>query len=127
MTASAVSAVSLEPPLLLVCVNLRDPLHEVLSEATSFAVNILASDQAWLSDQFAGKPDRRFENVDYTTAATGVPLLNGTVGSVVCTPWQSYPGGDHTIFVGTVIEGTAFDRRPLVHFHGGYATTEELR
>jgi flavin reductase (DIM6/NTAB) family NADH-FMN oxidoreductase RutF len=122
MTASAVCALSLDPPLLIVCVNLRDPLHDVISHAKSFAVNMLAHDQEALSQQFAGKPEARFDDVICTTDTDGVPLLAGTVASVVCEPKEVHPGGDHTIFVGLVVRGSAAGGRPLLHFQGRYTT-----
>ncbi len=126
MTASAVSAVSLEPPLLLVCVNHNDPLHELMRRAVVFVVNALAKGQENLSRQFSGAPENRFYNVNQREGPDGVPLIDGVVAQIVCEPWQAVPAGDHTIFLGRVTGGTHSDRSPLLHYRGQYATTSDL-
>jgi len=124
MTASAVTAVSLDPPLLLVCVNHEDPLHDMLHDASVFAVNVLARDQANLSDRCAAAPARdRLGGVRYRSGPDGVPLLDGVAAQILCVPWGVYPGGDHTIFVGRVTGGTTSDAMPLLHWQGRYTTT----
>ena len=126
MTASAVAAVSLEPPLILVCVNSKDPLHPVLKNAAAFAVNVLANDQESLSRRFADKAADRFAGVDCSAGPSGVPLLAGALANLVCVPWSTHSGGDHTIFVGQVIQGAAFDGDPLLHFRGNYARLADV-
>jgi len=126
MTASAVTAVSIEPPLLLVCVNHKDPLHELMQRAVVVVVNALANEQETLSRQFSGAPENRFNNVNHHEGAKGVPLIDGVVAQIVCEPWQAVPAGDHTIFLGRVTGGTRFDRSPLLHYRARYATTSDL-
>jgi flavin reductase (DIM6/NTAB) family NADH-FMN oxidoreductase RutF len=126
MTASAVTAVSLEPPLLSVCVNHHDPLHELMRRAVVFVVNALGKDQENLSRRFSGAPENRFNNVSQHEGPKGVPLINGVVAQIVCEPWQAVPAGDHTIFLGRVTGGTSFDRSPLLHYRGQYTTTSDL-
>jgi flavin reductase (DIM6/NTAB) family NADH-FMN oxidoreductase RutF len=125
MTATAVTSVSLDPPLILVCVNTKDPLHSVLSNAAAFAVNVLARDQETISSRFAGRAEERFEGVDSTSGPHGLPLLKGTVSCLVCEPWGSWSAGDHTVFVGLVTVGSAAGGNPLLHFRGEYTTTAD--
>ena len=105
MTASSFSSVSRDPPLISVCVARHLPTHERLERAGKFAVNILSKDQIDDGLRFAGMlkdVTDRFEGIEVHTAATGCPLLGGTLGWVDCTIWAQHDGGDHTIFVGQV-------------------------
>ncbi|HEX9579967.1 MAG TPA: flavin reductase family protein [Gemmatimonadales bacterium] len=122
MTASALAAVSLDPPLLLVCVDRGTDFGAVLAPAATFAVNVLARDQEALSRRFAADGVDRFAGVKWTPGPGGLPLLDGVVAHVLCENWDRRDVGDHTVFFGRVIGGTAFDRPPLVHLRGGYTS-----
>jgi flavin reductase (DIM6/NTAB) family NADH-FMN oxidoreductase RutF len=105
MTASSFSSVSLDPPLVSVCLVKTLWSHELILESGIFGVNILASDQTELGKRFAGmRPDiaDRFEGVDTVTAVTGVPLFDQSLAWLDCKVVNAYEGGDHTIFVGEV-------------------------
>ena len=121
MTASAVTSVSLDPPLLLVCVDRQHDMHPALEAGTRFALNVLAADQEWLSRRFASDLEDRFDGVGYRETKDGIPLLDGTVAAIECTKHATVPGGDHTIFIGLVTGGAVTDRRPLLYYRGGYA------
>ncbi len=125
MTATAVAAVSLEPPLLLLCVNHGDPFHQALCAARTFAINVLARDQEMLSKRFAGDAATRFQDVRYSRGPQDLPLLEGVVAHIICEQWQAIPAGDHTIFIGRVLDGTVFPRLPLLHFQGGYTSLDD--
>lgn len=106
MTASSFSSVSLAPPLVSICVARTLPMHARLEAAGVFAVNILSKDKVDYGRRFGGMLrdlTDRFEGIEVTTAATGAPLLGGTLGWVDCRTWAKYDGGDHTIFVGEVL------------------------
>ncbi|GHG03887.1 oxidoreductase [Deinococcus piscis] len=120
MTASAFVSVSLNPPLILVSVDRRAHMHAtLLAESTEqFAVNILAQDQAHLSNHFAGRPGPE-EAVPWREQA-GFPVLGGTVASLVCRKYQMLDGGDHTLFVGLITSTEYSDRPPLLYFSGKY-------
>jgi flavin reductase (DIM6/NTAB) family NADH-FMN oxidoreductase RutF len=120
MTASALSSVSLDPPLLVVCVDRATDFHRSIEGAPRFAVSVLAADQETLSRRFASETENRFDGVGYTLDQYGLPLLDGAVAHVVCERWDARAAGDHTLFFGLVIGGAAFPRTPLVHFRGGY-------
>ena len=125
MTASAVTSVSLEPPLVLVCVNHAADFHGAMSAATGFALNVLSSEQEHLSRRFAEERSDRFDGVAFHTGPGGLPLLAGVVAHVVCEKEGAHEAGDHTVFIGRVTGGDSFGGRPLVHFQGGYSTTAE--
>ncbi len=107
MTASSFSSVSLDPPLVSVCLAKNIWTHDLISESGIFAVNILAKDQADIGKRFAGmmgdEPHQRFDGLNVVTSATGSPVLGEALGWVDCKVVYAYPGGDHTIFVGEVL------------------------
>ena len=108
MTANSFTAVSLDPPLVLVCVGRDAVMHDALVEAGRFGVSVLASDQEAVARHFA---DRRrplgreqFEVVEWEPGPeTGSPLVTGAATHFECTLWRSYDGGDHTIFLGRLL------------------------
>ena len=124
MTASAVTAVSLEPPLLLVCVDHTADFLAVLHRAPVFAVNILAADQESVSSRFAQKSGDKFTGVGYDLPDDGPPRLDGALAHITCTRFDTIEVGDHTVIVGTVTGGTAREGDPLLHFQGRYHTTK---
>jgi len=124
MTASAVAGLSLEPPLVLVCVDQISDLHPVLGDAPAFGLSILAADQERISRRFAEELPDRFDGVPFTRGVDGLPLLDGALAHITCRKWGQYFGGDHTIFIGQVSGGAFFNRKPLIHFRRGYSTTQ---
>ena len=122
MTASAVAGLSLEPPLVLICVDRSADLHPILCAAQSFALNVLAADQESLSRRFADDHPDRFTGIAHAPGVDGLPLIEGALAHITCRKWGQYFGGDHTIFVGQVSGGRIFDRPPLIHFRRGYTS-----
>ena len=128
MTANAVTSVSLNPTLLLVCIDRRAHLHDLIAQAGNFAVNILAADQAELGDHFAGrmKGDAAPTTLHFLYGNDGedggVPTIAGCLAALRCTVEATYPGGDHTIVVGRVLEIRTGDplAQPLIWFGGTY-------
>lgn len=125
MTANALASVSLEPLLVLVCIERGTVTAELLERCGSFAVSILASDQAELSVRFADRQRPRgrvqFEGTPWEAGVTGAPIITGSIAHVECRVWRSYPGGDHDIVVGQVVGvGRGDDREPLIYYRGGY-------
>lgn len=122
LTASAVSPVSLDPPLVLACVSRSAQTHDCIQRAGAFAVSILGEGSEAVARQFAdGSPDGKFGGIPYRTECTGAPVLRGAMAWVDCRLWAAYDGGDHTIFVGEVVAGDAGAGAPLVHFQGAFA------
>lgn len=122
MTVSAFTEVSLAPPLVLVCADKASNTHPVISRGGVFALNLLAHDQAGLSEWFASKRTeaRRFAGVDYETGVTGAPLLTGTVATLDCRVRAAHEAGDHVIYVGEVVDLRRSERAPLVYWGGAY-------
>ncbi len=124
MTVSAFCSLSLEPPLILVCIDHGTVMHGVLESAAAFTVNVLAADQEDLARKFSDPDDDRFEGTSYTRGANGLALLTGAAAWLECVLTDRYEGGDHTFFVGRVEAADAGDARPLVYYRGGYGSLE---
>jgi flavin reductase (DIM6/NTAB) family NADH-FMN oxidoreductase RutF len=121
ITVSAFSSVSLDPPLILACVDKRASLHSHLSEGSFFAVNILAEGQHDVSRLFASKDENRFDAARYRWGTSGAPLLEGAVAHIECRVVHAYPGGDHTIIVGEVQSTSITEHKPLAYYRGDYS------
>lgn len=120
MTVSAFASLSLEPPLVLVCVGDDATIAAPMREAGHFGVSVLAEDQADLSIRFADRDVRGFDGVASRRAPAGSALLAGATAHLECRVVARHPGGDHTIIVGEVTYATASERPPLVHLRGRY-------
>lgn len=121
VTVNSFTSVSLEPPLILFCLDKRALSFDAFSLNSSFVVNILASDQEWLSNQFAQQGGDKFTGVDYTTNAFGVPVLSDCLTTIECRMHAVHEGGDHQIIVGDVIRiDNLGEGAPLLYFRGGY-------
>jgi 3-hydroxy-9,10-secoandrosta-1,3,5(10)-triene-9,17-dione monooxygenase reductase component len=121
MTASSLASVSLQPPLVSVCVDHAAELHDLIVAVPEFVVNILESTQEELSRRFADRHDDRFDGVGYHVGPEGQILLDGALAHIECERFAVYPGGDHTIIVGRVIAGDTHEGHPLLYYRGGYA------
>ncbi|MEI7996064.1 MAG: flavin reductase family protein, partial [Methylococcaceae bacterium] len=106
MTVSAFSSVSVNPPLVLVCINDAADTGEGIKESQCFAVNVLTSDQQDISNQFAGGSNQqlRFENTDWKAGVTGAPILNESLMSLDCKVVEKVLAGTHWIIIGEVQE-----------------------
>ncbi len=121
LTASAVASVSLEPPLVLVCVDHAADTHGAIERSGSFAINVLAEDAEALARRFADYPaEEKFDGIAWDRAVTGAPVLERALAWVDCELRHSHDGGDHTIYVGEVVAGDAVEGSPLLYFRGGY-------
>ncbi|HYV97216.1 MAG TPA: flavin reductase family protein [Gemmatimonadaceae bacterium] len=121
MTVTALCSLSLDPPLILVCVDRAATMHPHLLTATHFAVSMLSLDQEALSRRFAETTDNKFDGVAFVRDAAGCPLLADALVHLECEMWAHHDGGDHTIFVGRVRRAATRDGEPLLHYRGGYA------
>ena len=121
LTANTVTSVSLDPRLVLVCVDRTADTHDAIRRAESFSVNVLGARGERLSRRFADAPvAEKFEGVAYREEVTGSPVLEDSLAWLDCRLWATYDGGDHTIFVGEVLAGDARGGAPLMYFRGGY-------
>jgi flavin reductase (DIM6/NTAB) family NADH-FMN oxidoreductase RutF len=124
LTVSSFTSVSLDPPLILVCLDNRISGLQAFKDAGKFSVSVLAEGQADLSTLFAKKDSARPAEL-YSFGKTGVPFIRGSLVAIECTTQAMYPGGDHQILLGEVeaVEfGAARDGTgPLLYFRGKYA------
>lgn len=126
MTANSFTSVSLDPPLVLVCVGRNAVMHEALTTNGAFAVSVLGAHQEAVAKHFA---DRRrplgraqFDAVDWLAGPrTGAPLIDGAMAHFECGLWQAYDGGDHSIFIGNLLAlDRAGEQEPLLFLHGRF-------
>ncbi len=128
LTATAFTSVSLEPRLVLVCVDRKSETHPHFATSKVFAVNFLAEGQEEQSRRFAVSGGDKFAGVVYRKGVTGAPLLTGTLAYVECRLQNIVEAGDHTIFIGEVVDaacagddgGAAAASRPLLYYRGRY-------
>src|SRR5699024_3211300 len=114
-------SVSLQPPLVLMCIDRQAEHHDVILEAREFVVNVLTEDQELLSRRFADKHDDRFDGIGYRTSPRGLIMLDDVLASFECRHYANYPGGDHTILLGEIVGGHVTEDRPLLFYRGGYS------
>jgi len=119
-TANSFSSVSLDPPLLLVCVANGMRSFPVFQATPAFAVNILAEDQQETSRTFAARGADRFAAVQWRAGETGSPLLDGVVAWFDCRAHEVVAAGDHAILIGRIVDYAYNDRAPLGFCGGAY-------
>jgi flavin reductase (DIM6/NTAB) family NADH-FMN oxidoreductase RutF/DNA-binding GntR family transcriptional regulator len=125
MTVSAVSSLSMDPPMLLACLNTSSRTQEVVTRSGMFAVNILAQDQGELAARFARSgPVDKFETVAYSHGRTGAPSLDGALAVLECTVAEVVTGGTHRVFLGRVVHAEASEGSPLAYFRGRFGRVE---
>jgi flavin reductase (DIM6/NTAB) family NADH-FMN oxidoreductase RutF len=120
LTANAFASLSLNPPLMLVCVDKKAQCYSCFAESKIFAVNVLAEGQEELSRRFATKGDEKFNGVSWRASESGLALLDGAISHIECKIVESHDGGDHTIYVGEVLRAATSGDRPLIFFQGMY-------
>jgi flavin reductase (DIM6/NTAB) family NADH-FMN oxidoreductase RutF/pimeloyl-ACP methyl ester carboxylesterase len=121
LTANSFTSVSLDPPLLLVCVANNAGSADLLRSASHFGVNVLQIGQQPTSNRFAGKGEDRFATTPWEQGENGVPVLTGSLASFECQQFSLNDGGDHFILVGQVLKAIYEPRRdPLLYFRGKY-------
>jgi 4-nitrophenol 2-monooxygenase / 4-nitrocatechol 4-monooxygenase, reductase component len=124
-TASAVSSLSLEPPMLLVCLNAASSTGVAIAESHTFAVNVLAQGQDELAKRFAVKHPDRFAGVPVGDGETGVPLLADALAHFECRVVEQVTGGTHVVFIAEVHAArTREGGAPLAYFRGQFAGLE---
>lgn len=130
LTVQSFASLSLDPPLVLFCPAKSSRAWRQIQRAGRFCVNVLADDQAWVSEQFATRGADKFAGVDWRGAATtGSPLLSGTLGYVDCTLVDVHDGGDHLVVIGHVLDlgdvGPIATEHGLTFYRGRYGSTND--
>ena len=119
-TANSFTSVSLDPPLVLVCVGHEVEGLEAFRTCAGFAVNMLSESQRAISDTFASDRPDRFAEVRWREGTRGAPLLDGCVAFLECESRQRIAAGDHMILIGRVTAFTHSAGRPLAFWRGSY-------
>lgn len=126
LTASAVCSVSLDPVLLLVCIDNRLPTHSAIDTSRRFTVNVLDEASADLARRFGRRTEDKFAGVSLV-ADTDPPVLTDAIAHFVCAVQERLPGGDHSIFLGRVLSCAATPgRRPLLYFRSDFGTLKDM-
>jgi flavin reductase (DIM6/NTAB) family NADH-FMN oxidoreductase RutF len=129
-TVNSFTAVSLEPPLVLVSIGEERSIHPIIERTRRFAVNILGEDTQALSDCFAGAPSElprsAFCNAAYALGDCGLPILDAAIAYVGCDVERIIPTGDHTLYIARVVEAATRDEPgwPLIYFRRHYLRIE---
>lgn len=129
LTASSFCSLSLDPPLVLVCVGKHAYSHDLIASSKAFAVNILSEAQQEWGVRFANpRITNRFAGIAHRKASTGSPILSDCLAWVDCTLHQAYDAGDHTIFIGRVVAGDMLaeeqliEMSPLLYYNRNWQT-----
>jgi flavin reductase (DIM6/NTAB) family NADH-FMN oxidoreductase RutF len=121
MTVSAFSSISLEPHLVMIALTEGKATTELIRTSGWFVVNILAADQQPVSDGFAWRDvAERYEGIDWSYGPNDLPIIDGSLATLVCRVHDVHVGGDHLIFVGEAVAGRVADGEPLVYSQGRY-------
>src|SRR5580658_100855 len=115
MTVNSFSSVSLDPPLVLVSIDLRNAILGHFISSSWFAINILAEHQEHLSRRFSSTAENRFIEVDWHSGISGMPILDGVLAHLECSVVRTFEAGDHTVLVGEVRCADYREGRPLVY------------
>jgi flavin reductase (DIM6/NTAB) family NADH-FMN oxidoreductase RutF len=125
LTANAFMSVSLEPPLLLISVDKKAESYPHFEQSRVFTINILSDGQEGLSRRFAVSGGDKFEGIAYHRGANNVPILEETLAHIECRLYAAYDGGDHTLYLGEILEAETREGRPLLFYRGGYRAFSE--
>lgn len=120
LTVNSFTSVSLEPPLVLVCIAKTATAYSAFQVAKGFAVNILREAQIDLSQHFASSKAERFDGLAWREGLHGAPVLDGVLAVLECAMHGSFEAGDHTVFVGLVEHAESHEGIPLLFFASAY-------
>lgn len=124
MTASSVTSLSMDPPMMLACLNNGAPTSDAVSASGTYVVNVLGEQQGELARQFATASSDKFRGASVRTGMLGLPLLDDALAHIECEVVERVVGGTHTIFLGRVAAASANDGQPLTYFRGGFGRFE---
>jgi flavin reductase (DIM6/NTAB) family NADH-FMN oxidoreductase RutF len=120
LTVSSFASVSLDPPLVLICLGHEVTSIEIFRAAAHFGISVLAGTQRDISERFARKGYDRFDGLPWERGRTGVPLLAGVLANMECAVEQRIAAGDHDIFIGRMLHARVAEGDPLIHFASRY-------
>jgi flavin reductase (DIM6/NTAB) family NADH-FMN oxidoreductase RutF len=122
MTANSFTSVSLDPPLILFCIDRRTSFLNHFLPGVMFAINVLHEEQQEMSSCFARAGRDRFQGVEWTPGTNGAPILGEVLASLECAVDQLVEAGDHVVVIGKVTHATWREGQPLVYFNSSYQT-----
>ena len=120
ITVSAFCSVSLDPPLISVSIEKGTGTHHALSDGGDFNVHILAEHQQEISNRFASRSENKFDGFDHVLDARGIPEIREVLATLRCRKFSEADGGDHTIFIGEVLESEINEGFPLLYWQSAY-------
>ncbi|HKS23884.1 MAG TPA: flavin reductase family protein [Thermoanaerobaculia bacterium] len=120
LTVASFASLSLNPPLVLVCINKSSSSHDPIAKSQKFGVSILGSDQEAISGRFAARGGDKFAGLDVRRGSTGVPLVGNALATLECRVHEQIIGGDHSIFIGEVVDTKTREGAPLLYFRAAY-------
>lgn len=120
LTVTALAAVSLQPPLVLVCLEKGSRTRELILQSGRFVVNILNESQDELARRFATKGEKTLEDIPHRLVEGGIPALEGAISTIVCSTVNVTDGGDHEVFLASVLETWTAPGQPLVYYNRDY-------
>jgi flavin reductase (DIM6/NTAB) family NADH-FMN oxidoreductase RutF len=126
-TANSFTSVSLDPPLVMVCLAKTAVCHDAFMKANNFAINILSDGQRAISGTFASRKEDKFEGVELKSINTVNPVVEGVTAWLDCEAYQKLELGDHTVLVGRVLDFGSEDITPLGYFAGSYVSFDDER
>jgi flavin reductase (DIM6/NTAB) family NADH-FMN oxidoreductase RutF len=121
LTVNSFSSVSLEPPLVLICLALKASVLAHFENSNTFSINILTADQETLSSRFARSGEHRFSGISWHPGPAGSPVLGDALAWMECTVSKRIPAGDHVIYLGQVVAVGCREGQPLVYYSSAYA------
>ena len=127
LTVSSFTSVSLDPPLILICLGHGVSAIDAFRASAHFGINVLAENQRDLAERFTQKGQDRFEGLKWRRGKTGVPLLAGVLAAMECAVRQRVTAGDHDIFVAEMVVARVAGGEPLIHFAGAYRSLDVSR
>ena len=126
-TVSAFSAVSLSPPLIMICINNDSDINELISKNGLFSVNILSEEQIEISralaqKNFNKKQVSKLEGIKFSPGENGCPIFDDSLAFLECNVYQTISAGDHKVYIAEVARAGVSDKidKPLIHFEGRY-------
>lgn len=124
LTVNSFSSVSLDPPLISICLGHAVTVIDAFRESKFFGINILRESQQALSDRFARKGHDRFDGIEWYRGETGAPLLPGVLAAIECAQTHRFTAGDHDIFIGEMLQSSTTEGKPLIYFASRYRELE---
>lgn len=127
VTANSFTSVSLDPPLVLVCIGKKGRTYPVFSASDQFAVNVLAASQQQLAMHFAGSTQNRFDGIKCNRHEGGAPILDNTAAWFDCRVRNRISEADHEILIGEVVKFAHTEQTPLGYCRGAFVTTQPFK